>query len=74
MTAWGIARIALRRDLRPLPLFLIAGMVIAVGAGMHGGLGILGEYHGSRYMTGFCITAVGLAIWSVAYAFTKDNA
>jgi len=71
MTAYGIGR---RPDRRTLPLFLIAGMVIAVGAGLHGGLGIIGEHHATRYMTGFSITAVGLAIWSIAYVSTNDDA
>ena len=71
MTAYGITR---RRGRRSLLLFVIAGMIMAVGAGLHGGLAAIGGHGGTRYMTGFSITAIGLAIWSIAYVSTNDDA
>jgi len=72
MTAYGIGR---RRDRRSLPLFVIAGIVMAVAAGCRGegGLSVLGGDRSLAALTYFCITAVGLAIWSIAYVFTKDD-
>jgi hypothetical protein len=72
MTAFGIFR---RRDRRLLPLFVIAGFIIFVGAGQHAGLAIVEpRWQEARYMQGFIILAIGLAIWSAAYLFTKDDA
>jgi len=75
MTVYGI--FFGRRDRKSLPLFVIAGIVMAVGAGWRGGEGglcVLGGDHSLAALTYFCIMAVGLAIWSIAYVFTKDDA
>jgi len=73
MTVYGILR---RRNRRSLPLFVIAGIVIAAGAGLdgEGGLSVLKGDRSLAALTDFCIMAVGLAIWSIAYVFTKDDA
>lgn len=57
-----------------LPLFLLAGIVLLIGAGQLGGFAVVEpRWHQSRYMFGFLITSIGLVLWALAFGARQDR-
>jgi hypothetical protein len=72
LTFHGLLR---QRNRRLWPLIVIAGFVIAIGAGQHGGLAVIEpRWHEDRYLIAFVITSIGFVIWSLAFLFSRDRA
>jgi peptidoglycan/LPS O-acetylase OafA/YrhL len=71
MTVYGLLA---TRNKRMVPLFLLAGMVLLVGAGQHGGLAVIEpRWQNERYQFGFVVASIGLVLWALAFRTKRDN-